>query len=185
MSKSKSGNIIRRIVDTAMTVLLLFLMAYQVTGEAAHEWLGMAMTALVIVHQILNRKWYGSLFKGRYNPYRTVTTLLNVLLLISFLLTAFSGMSTTTTTTTIVTTMTSNILTTKTTSFTDGTAGDADEDGEFTISDLVTVAKAIAGVEGCALSAAGSRNVDCDGITGVDNGDLKIMLQVMANLRNF
>ena len=93
MSKSKPGNIIRRIVDAAMTILLLFLMAYQVTGEAAHEWIGMSMTALVIIHQVLNRKWYGSLFKGKYNLYRTVTTLLNILLLISFLLTAFSGMS--------------------------------------------------------------------------------------------
>jgi len=93
MSKSKPGNIIRRIVDAAMTILLIFLMAYQVTGEAAHEWIGMSMTALVIIHQVLNRKWYGSLFKGKYNLYRTVTTLLNILLLISFLLTAFSGMS--------------------------------------------------------------------------------------------
>ena len=94
MSKAKTSNmIIKRIVDTAMTVLLLLLMAYQVTGEMAHEWIGMGMTVLVIVHQILNRKWYGALFKGKYNPYRVVTTILNILLLISFALTAFSGMA--------------------------------------------------------------------------------------------
>ena len=93
MSDVKTRNRIRRVVDMAMTVLLLCLMAYQVTGEAAHEWIGMAMTALVIVHQVLNRKWYGALFKGRYNPYRAVTTLLNVLLIVSFGLTAFSGMA--------------------------------------------------------------------------------------------
>ena len=52
MAKTAANRMSRRIVDTAMTVLLLFLMAYQVTGEAAHEWLGMAMTVLVIVHQI-------------------------------------------------------------------------------------------------------------------------------------
>lgn len=74
MSRSKSTNRIRKIVDAAMTVLLLFLMAYQVTGEAAHEWIGMGMTVLVIIHQILNRKWYSALFKGKYNPYRTVAT---------------------------------------------------------------------------------------------------------------
>ena len=50
MSKGKTNNTIKRIVDTAMTVLLLLLMAYQVTGEMAHEWIGMAMTVLVIVH---------------------------------------------------------------------------------------------------------------------------------------
>ena len=93
MSKTGTNNIIKRIVDTAMTVLLLLLMAYQVTGEKAHEWIGMGMTVLVILHQILNRKWYGALFKGRYNPYRLLTTVLNILLLASFALTAFSGMS--------------------------------------------------------------------------------------------
>ena len=93
MSKSKSGSNIRRAVDAAMTVLLLLLMAYQVTGEAAHEWIGMGMTLLVIVHQILNRRWYGALFKGKYNLYRTVTTILNILLVLCFALTAFCGMS--------------------------------------------------------------------------------------------
>ncbi len=93
MSKSKTNNTGKRIVDGAMTVLLLCLMAYQVTGDVLHEWIGMGMTALVILHQILNRKWYGALFKGRYNPFRTVTTILNELLLLSFALTAVCGMS--------------------------------------------------------------------------------------------
>ena len=90
---SRSNNIIRRITDAAMTVLLLFLMAYQVTGEMAHEWIGMGMTALVILHQILNRRWYGALFRGKYPPYRILSTALNILLLASFALTAFCGMS--------------------------------------------------------------------------------------------
>ncbi len=76
-----------------MTILLLFLMAYQVTEEVLHEWIGIGMTGLVIVHQILNRKWYGALFKGRYRAYRILTTAVNILLLLSFALTAFSGMS--------------------------------------------------------------------------------------------
>jgi hypothetical protein len=84
---------IRRIVDISMTVCLLFLMAYQVTGETLHEWIGIGMTVLVIVHQILNRKWYSAVFKGKYNPYRMITTAVNILLLLSFALTALSGMS--------------------------------------------------------------------------------------------
>lgn len=83
----------KRIVDIAMTVVLLCLMAYQVTGEAAHEWCGIAMTALVIVHQILNRRWYGTLLKGKYHAYRIAATALNILLLAAFALTAFCGMS--------------------------------------------------------------------------------------------
>ena len=76
-----------------MTVLLLFLMAYQVTGEVLHEWIGIGMTVLVIIHQTLNRKWYGAVFRGKYNPYRKITTAVNILLLLSFALTALSGMS--------------------------------------------------------------------------------------------
>ncbi|MBR6424849.1 MAG: hypothetical protein IKS29_02750 [Oscillospiraceae bacterium] len=84
---------LRRITDACMCVLLLLLMAYQVTGEALHEWIGMGMTVLVLLHQILNRKWYAALFKGRYNPYRILTTLVNGLLLAAFVLTALCGMS--------------------------------------------------------------------------------------------
>ena len=93
MTRLRSNHIVKRIIDTAMTVFLLFLMAYQVTGETAHEWMGIGMTVLVIVHQILNRKWYGALFKGKYNLYRILSAVLNILLLLSFALTAFCGMS--------------------------------------------------------------------------------------------
>ncbi len=83
----------KRILDAAMILLLLCLMAYQVTGEMLHEWIGIGMTVLVIVHQILNRKWYGALFKGKYRLYRSLSTGLDLLLLCSFALTAFCGMS--------------------------------------------------------------------------------------------
>ena len=93
MSRSGMNSKIKRIVDAAMTVLLLLLMAYQVTGEMAHEYIGMSMTALVIIHQILNRRWYGALFRGKYNPYRILSTVMNILLLACFAVTAFCGMS--------------------------------------------------------------------------------------------
>ena len=92
MSKAKSNVITKRIVDAVMTVLLLLLMAYQVTGEMAHEWIGMGMTVLVIIHKILNRKWYSALTKGKYNPYRSITTVLTILLLLCFAFTALCGM---------------------------------------------------------------------------------------------
>ena len=89
----KQNSKIRRIVDVGMTVLLLCLMAYQVTGEALHEWIGMLMVLLVIIHQILNRRWYGALFKGKYNAYRVIAVVINAALLLSFAMTAFSGMA--------------------------------------------------------------------------------------------
>jgi len=83
----------KRIVDVCMTILLICLMAYQVTGEQAHEWIGVTMTIVVLVHQFLNRRWYGALLKGKYNTYRIFLTVVNVLLILSIALTAFCGMS--------------------------------------------------------------------------------------------
>ncbi|MCR5609698.1 MAG: hypothetical protein K6G26_11620 [Lachnospiraceae bacterium] len=86
-------NLIKRVIDVCMTVVLLFLMAYQVTGEALHEWLGIAMTVLVILHHLINIKWYKKLFKGTYHSYRKVITCINMLLMAAIILTAFCGMS--------------------------------------------------------------------------------------------
>ncbi len=91
--QTKTTIIIKRIVDGVLTVLLLFLMAYQVTGDVLHEWLGIGMTVTLVLHHILNRKWYKAVFKGKYSPYRIVMTAVNTLMLAAIALTALSGMS--------------------------------------------------------------------------------------------
>ena len=88
----KPNIIVKRVVDVALTVVLLLLMAFQVTEQLAHEWLGITMFVLTIVHQILNRRFYASIFKGRYSPLRVFQLTVNILLLLSFLCTALSGM---------------------------------------------------------------------------------------------
>ena len=88
----KSNTIIKRVIDIALTVTLLLLMAFQVTEQLAHEWLGITMFVLTIVHQLLNRKYYAAIFKGRYSPLRVFQLIVNTLLLLSFLCTALSGM---------------------------------------------------------------------------------------------
>jgi len=84
----KKINTIRTSVDICMSIVLLCLMAYQVSGDVFHEWLGIGMTILLIVHHILNRRWYAVLLKGKYNAYRILTTAANMLLLVSIALTA-------------------------------------------------------------------------------------------------
>lgn len=91
--KPEKKKVLRIITDISMTVVLICLMAYQVIGEVLHEWGGIFMTVLLIVHHVLNARWYAVLFRGRYNSYRTISTLLNVLLMMSILLTAICGMS--------------------------------------------------------------------------------------------
>ena len=91
--QTKTNAVIKRVVDALLTVLLLFLTAYQVTGDKIHEWLGIGMTIILIIHHILNHKWYGAVFKGRYTPFRITMTSVNTLLLISIVMTALSGMA--------------------------------------------------------------------------------------------
>ena len=93
MDKQRSTLLIRRVLDAALTALLLCLMAYPVTGEAIHEWIGIAMTAALILHHVLNRRWYGALRQGRYTLLRGVNTAVTSLLTVSIVLTAVSGMS--------------------------------------------------------------------------------------------
>lgn len=63
-------------VDIAMTISLLLLMAYQLIGEKSHEWIGVLMFVLFVVHHVLNRKWTENIWKGKYTVYRSFQTIL-------------------------------------------------------------------------------------------------------------
>ena len=67
-------------IDILMTVLLYFLMARQLTGNTAHEWLGAGMFLLWIIHHILNRRWFTHLLQGNYTPVRIFQTVINIAL---------------------------------------------------------------------------------------------------------
>jgi len=71
---------VKRTIDAAMTALLPVMMAYNLTGNTIHEVTGMALFALFILHHLLNRGWYGSVFAGKRNApgllHMTVTILL-------------------------------------------------------------------------------------------------------------
>lgn len=79
----KAKRIIKRTVDVLMTAALLFLMGYQFWGEQFHEWAGAGMFVLFIAHQILNFRWYRSLFKGKYTPMRIFQVIVDMLTLLS------------------------------------------------------------------------------------------------------
>lgn len=87
----KRKQVIKRIIDMAMLLLLPVLMAEILTGQRAHEWLGTGMVLLFVLHHILNFGWVRNLFRGTYSPLRCAGTALNILLLFDFLALAFSG----------------------------------------------------------------------------------------------
>ena len=82
----------RMIIDILMVILLPVLMAYSLVGELFHEIAGIVMAGLFIAHNLINRRWWMSLFKGRYNPNRIFRTVINVLLLIFMILQPLSGL---------------------------------------------------------------------------------------------
>lgn len=79
-------------IDLCMTVLLLLLMAFQITGQKFHEWFGAGMLILFLAHNILNDKWYRNLLKGKYSLARVLQTAINFAVLGSMLCLAYSGM---------------------------------------------------------------------------------------------
>ena len=76
----KLKQIVKISIDMIMTVLLIALMAYHITGNQLHEWLGTILFTLFILHHILNLNWYKAMFKGKYSAVRILLTVLNVLL---------------------------------------------------------------------------------------------------------
>lgn len=87
----KPKQIIKIVTDVLMTIILLLLMAYSLVGEAAHEWLGIGMFGLFILHHILNSKWSKNIIKGKYTPYRILQTALVASALVSMLGSMVSG----------------------------------------------------------------------------------------------
>ena len=69
---------IKIVIDAGMIILVLLQMAYHLIGDSLHEWLGIMLFVLLILHNILDRKWYSGLFKGKYTPIRFFHTAINM-----------------------------------------------------------------------------------------------------------
>ncbi len=87
----KTKLLLKIITDVMMTVVLLLLMAYSLVGEAAHEWLGVGIFVLFVLHHILNIKWSKAMFKGKYSPYRIAQTVAVALVLLTMCGSMISG----------------------------------------------------------------------------------------------
>jgi hypothetical protein len=74
---------IKLVIDLVMTILMLVGMAYHITGNTIHEWVGVSLFVLFIVHNILNRRWYQTMIKGNHNVRRMLQIAVNLLFLLS------------------------------------------------------------------------------------------------------
>lgn len=82
---------IKIVLDVIMSIALLFLVAFQVTGDKYHEWIGAGMLVLFVIHNLLNADWYKAIFKGKYSAHRVLRTIVNLLVLVAIILTGYSG----------------------------------------------------------------------------------------------
>lgn len=75
--------LIRLVIDLSMTFLMFIAMAYHITGNTIHEFVGITLLLFFITHNILNRRWYKTIFKGKYSVRRILSIVVNLLFLIS------------------------------------------------------------------------------------------------------
>jgi len=74
--------LIKIVIDIGMMACLLLLMPYSLLGETAHEWIGMGMLVLFLLHHWFNRKWLSAVNRGAYSPYRLLQTALVIVMLL-------------------------------------------------------------------------------------------------------
>ena len=84
---------LRMTIDITMTILSIILMGgnYLFPADIVHEILGVGLFVLWALHIILNRRWYGAIFKGKYNPYRVMQTVINCCILLCTIFLMISG----------------------------------------------------------------------------------------------
>ncbi|MBQ3671429.1 MAG: DUF4405 domain-containing protein [Treponema sp.] len=85
---------LRMPIDITMTLLSVVLMGGTILfpDDRVHQILGMVLLLLWICHTILNHRWYGSLFRGKYQPYRVMQIVVNLALSLCAALLMVSGM---------------------------------------------------------------------------------------------
>lgn len=84
---------LRMSIDITMTILSIILMGgnFLFPAEIVHEILGVGLFVLWGVHIFLNHRWYDAIFRGKYNPYRVMQTVINCCILICTIFLMISG----------------------------------------------------------------------------------------------
>ena len=78
-------------LDIAMTILLIVAYAYRITGDIAHEWIGVSVFVLFIAHNVINYRWYKNIGKGTYTAQRVIMTTVNALLALTMATLVITG----------------------------------------------------------------------------------------------
>ena len=91
----RNRNKVNLIVDSAIFTAFLVAMAPRFSGQAIHEWLGIAFGAAIITHLLLHWQWIVEVTKRFFTKAQwsaRINYLLNSLLFIDVTITIFSGL---------------------------------------------------------------------------------------------
>lgn len=83
----------KRMIDIILFILLLLLMEYSFMDSKIHEVLGILTLFTILIHQLLNKKWFVSITKGKYTTIRKIFLIVNIVLVIDIVLAFISGLA--------------------------------------------------------------------------------------------
>lgn len=89
----KKNNVLRLILDFTIATLLLLEINYDFIGGKLHEIIGLIIGGLVVVHCLINRKWFLNIFvkKAEYTISGLFRMAINLMLIIGFIVLILSG----------------------------------------------------------------------------------------------
>lgn len=83
--------VFRLSIDLLMTLFMFLAMAYPITGNKMHEIIGVILFCLFTIHNYMNRRWYKTIFRGKFNIQRIIGNIVNFLFLVSITIVLLSS----------------------------------------------------------------------------------------------
>ena len=81
----------RIIVDVLLMLFMLMEYSKAYLTPEIHEIIGLCLIVLIIIHLILNRRYFKAILKGKFNKKRIFDVIVNIVFLASFILTCVFG----------------------------------------------------------------------------------------------
>lgn len=82
---------LKKIIDIVLGLSFLLLLGYSFIPGAFHEILGILFIVGIVLHNMMNKKWYKVLRKGTYDRKRKLATIINILLIVDIAVLAITG----------------------------------------------------------------------------------------------
>ncbi|MFZ9857325.1 MAG: DUF4405 domain-containing protein [Roseiflexaceae bacterium] len=96
MSNSHRRNTTNAIIDSSMFIAFIVTTAPQFTGISLHEWIGLGLAGITVVHLVRNWAWIMATINKLLSPgtvHNKTSITLNIVLFVLFTLVTYSGIA--------------------------------------------------------------------------------------------